>query len=218
MLFEKLRVILDATPRVAAVNMAFDEVLLTSITVPVLRIYRWLHPAISFGYFIRHSSVPDDGRECVRRMTGGGIVEHGMDLTYSLVIPRGHDLEVVPPRDSYRLIHEAIAEWLRVRGIGSVLAPEKKSETAQICFQSAAESDLVSAGLKIAGAAQRRTKAGLLHQGSVLCDRISEAAHRDFPSAFVTEWNAECADGQTMLAAEELASRKYALDSWTRRV
>lgn len=199
-------------------NMAFDEVLLASVTVPVLRIYRWLNPAISFGYFIRYSSVPDDGRERVRRMTGGGVVEHGADLTYSLIIPHGHALESVPPRDSYRVIHEAIAVWLRARGIGSALAPAQQSGPAQVCFQSAAESDLISEGLKIAGAAQRRTKAGLLHQGSVLCERILETDRRRFPSAFVSEWNAECADGQTVIAAEELASRKYALDSWNRRV
>jgi lipoate-protein ligase A len=151
-------------------------------------------------------------------MTGGGVVEHGSDVTYSLIIPPGHALEFAPPRESYRLIHEAIAEWLSARGIVSVLAPTPDSGPAQVCFQSAAESDLVSEGNKIAGAAQRRTRRGLLHQGSLLCAQISECDRNDFSSAFVRNWTAECADEAAVASAMELAARKYGLESWTRRV
>ncbi len=217
-LFENLATIFDATPRGAAVQMAFDEVLLLASSAPVLRLYQWRRPSVSFGYFIRHSTVPDDGREIVRRMTGGGVVEHGEDLTYSLIIPAAHPLSEAPPRHSYRVIHEAISAWLSRRGIAATLAPAPHDGPAQVCFQSAAESDILFAGKKIAGAAQRRTRAGLLHQGSILCPLLPKSEHAQFSTAFSESLLTQTVQEKHLAAAEELAARKYALDSWSRRV
>ncbi len=219
MLIEKLRVIHDRSPRAAAVNMAFDEVLLERIAVPTLRLYCWQIPAVSFGYFIRHATVAGfaKGRELVRRMTGGGIVEHGSDLTYSLIFPAAHPLAASPPRESYRAIHSAIAEWMSRRSIEAHLAPPNAG-TAEVCFEKAAEFDLLAGAQKVAGAAQRRTRAGLLHQGSIVFGDISDADRTDFPSAFSSKWNAESADPADLAAAAQLAANKYALTAWTTRV
>lgn len=214
-LIEKLRVIHDRTPRGAAVNMAFDEVLLERIAAPTLRLYYWESEAVSFGYFIRHTAVAAlaNGRELVRRMTGGGIVEHGTDLTYSLLFPAGHALAECPPRESYRAVHAAIAQWMEARGLLANLAPPPTG-TGDVCFEKAAEFDLVAADRKIAGAAQRRTRLGLLHQGSIHCD----CERAEFPRAFTATWQEEPAEPALVQLAEDLAARKYALQSWTERV
>src|SRR6266487_2855232 len=88
-IFAKLEICRDATPRSAAVNMAIDEALLETAKVPSIRFYRWNSPALSFGYFGKFADVAHYAprRDLVRRWTGGGIVFHGDDLTYSIVIP-----------------------------------------------------------------------------------------------------------------------------------
>ena len=90
MLFENILEVIDDLPHGAPLNMAIDEVLLRHARMPLLRLYRWERPAISFGYFgVAAQILPQCGpREAVRRWTGGGVVWHGEDLTYSLVVPR----------------------------------------------------------------------------------------------------------------------------------
>src|SRR5580698_7976 len=89
-LFETLEFRFDPEPRTAPLNMAMDEIILKKTSAPVLRIYRWLRPAVSFGCFEKFFTVEKmhPGRELVRRWTGGGVVLHGDDLTYSLMVPR----------------------------------------------------------------------------------------------------------------------------------
>src|SRR4030095_721878 len=88
-IFGALNVYHEFVPRSAAMNMAIDEALLESASAPSIRFYRWESPALSFGYFGRFADVADKAseRDLVRRWTGGGIVFHGEDLTYSIVIP-----------------------------------------------------------------------------------------------------------------------------------
>src|ERR1043166_2679925 len=88
-LFAALDVVQDFTPRSAAMNMAIDEALLESAAVPSIRFYCWQSPALSFGYFGKFADVAiyANKRDLVRRWTGGGIVLHEDDLTYSIVIP-----------------------------------------------------------------------------------------------------------------------------------
>src|ERR1700751_1892034 len=88
-MFAALNVYHDAAAHSAAMNMAIDEALLEYATVPSIRFYRWHSPALSFGYFGKFAHVAGYAgeRDLVRRWTGGGIVFHGEDLTYSIVIP-----------------------------------------------------------------------------------------------------------------------------------
>src|SRR6478609_4312388 len=88
-LFADLTIYHDERPHSGAMNMAIDEALLETVVVPSIRFYRWRSPALSFGYFGRFSDVARYAaqRDLVRRWTGGGIVFHGDDVTYSIVIP-----------------------------------------------------------------------------------------------------------------------------------
>ncbi len=166
----------------AAENMAIDFLLLQRYpraTVPRFRHYAWRAPAFTFGYaqkinFVRTQLPPDEHFDLCRRPTGGGIVDHREDWTYSLVIPRGHPLEEQRAAQSYRVIHEALAAALVAQGVNAVtkpseVDPEDAAEATGVCFQRPEVHDVVHAlsGAKIAGAAQKRNKHGLLFQGSI---------------------------------------------------
>ena len=149
-------------------NMAIDESLLRHIQSPVLRIYSWDQPCISIGYFQKAQLAPAD-RPMIRRYTGGGMVKHGSDLTYTLVFPASHPLTTAGTLASYKAVHQAIAQAIQDSGTPCHLATGQPKEDDPACFLKPVPADVLdSAGHKLAGAAQRRTKRGCLHQGSIL--------------------------------------------------
>jgi lipoate-protein ligase A len=176
--------LLPARTGSAAENMAHDFLLLQRYpheAIARFRHYGWHRPAFTFGYsqkiaFVRSQLPPGEHFDLCRRPTGGGIVDHRNDWTYALVIPRGHPLEEIRATTSYREVHEALATALRRQGVPAVtkqrIDPENGGDAspgAGICFQRAEVFDVVHehSGEKIAGAAQKRNKRGLLFQGSV---------------------------------------------------
>ena len=220
MLFEKMIEIREDTPRSAPLNMALDEVLLRDAREPLLRIYRWEGAAVSFGYFGKYAPVAAawPGRAIVRRMTGGGVVPHGLDLTYSLIVPEGHAFAARSPRDVYRVVHEALGALLAGDGEAPALAVPPIGAGTGICFESPAEFDLLARGRKVAGAALRRTRHGLLLQGSIQELPALETLRTHLASAFAPQvLAAECTPSQ-LAAAESLAAEKYATPEWTMRV
>jgi lipoate-protein ligase A len=159
-------------PSNAALNMAVDAALLETAPAlgkPVLRFYSWTERAASFGYFQKYAEVRQmtQLRPLVRRPTGGGIVPHDADWTYSVTVPPGHAWYALKATDSYRRVHE----WLRAAflklGAQSGLASDCRKAQPGQCFIGHEKFDVLWHGQKIAGAAQRRTRAGLLIQGSV---------------------------------------------------
>jgi lipoate-protein ligase A len=169
----------------AAENMAVDFLLLQRYprALPRFRHYGWRGPAFTFGYSQKIAAVREalaaiePPFEICRRATGGGVVDHRDDWTYALVIPRGHPLEELRATQSYREVHEALADALRAQGVDAITKPcvkdpsedEKPAGPAGVCFQRAEIYDVVRGndGAKIAGAAQKRNKHGLLFQGSI---------------------------------------------------
>jgi len=162
--------------------MAIDFLLLQRYpraAVPRFRHYGWRQPAFTFGYsqkfaFVR-SQLPGGERfDLCRRPTGGGVVDHREDWTYALVIPRGHPLEEVAATQSYREVHAALASALQAQGVAAAIKAVREREPAEagpagVCFQRAEIYDVIHTptGGKIAGAAQKRNKRGLLFQGSL---------------------------------------------------
>ena len=113
-LFADLTIYHDESPHSAAMNMAIDEALLETAVVPTIRFYRWRSPALSFGYFGKFSDVAIYAaeRDLVRRWTGGGIVFHGDDLTYSIVIPASDPAFDESSIAIYEKIHRALCDAL----------------------------------------------------------------------------------------------------------
>jgi lipoyl(octanoyl) transferase len=138
------------------------------------RHYAWRRPAATFGYsqkiaFVRQQLAAEPPLDLCRRPTGGGIVDHRDDWTYTLVIPRGHPLEDLRATQSYREVHACLAAALRAQGVPAELMARPDETPAGVCFQRAEIHDVVRGpgGAKIAGAAQKRNRRGLLFQGSV---------------------------------------------------
>jgi lipoyl(octanoyl) transferase len=164
----------------AAENMAIDFLLLQrypNANAPRFRHYNWRLPAFTFGYgqkidFVREQLPRGQSFDLCRRPTGGGIVDHREDWTYALVIPRGHPLEELRATITYRAVHESIAEALKTLGVSAAIELDKdpiEEAATGVCFERAELYDVIDlqSGRKIAGAAQKRNKHGLLLQGSV---------------------------------------------------
>jgi len=164
--------LLASGPGDPAFNMAMDEALLVSmprLQTPVLRFYSWTIPAASFGYFQKYSEVErmTHLRPLVRRPTGGGLVPHDADWTYSLAVPVSNGWYALRAADSYLRMHQWIKEAFDRAGIPTELANVPRHSGPGQCFVGYEKSDVLYNGLKIAGAAQRRTRDGLLIQGSI---------------------------------------------------
>jgi lipoyl(octanoyl) transferase len=200
-------------------NMALDEALLRSVKAPVLRFYRWTEPdALSIGYFDKHTDVPDH-RPFVRRYTGGGLVDHQADFTYSIVLPKSHPLALLGTSGSYQSIHEAVTQALLQQGFEASLAPCCLEALSHACFQKPVKFDVVAGTSKLAGAAQRRTREGCLHQGSILVKQFDDESLRKSMIQFISPLLAEKAvednlTGQEKDLAQRLESERYSQNDW----
>jgi lipoate-protein ligase A len=158
--------------------MAVDEWLLETVERPTWRVYGWEGVWASVGYFgdlaEAMRQIPD--RNWVRRWTGGGTVDHADDWTYTVVVPARVPLAKMRGGESYRVLHEALAQALAVEGMQAGLAGEPGGGAGSLCFRNPVSHDLMAGGAKLAGAGQRRTRRGLLHQGSVAGRCEGEAA------------------------------------------
>ena len=200
----------------AAENMALDFLLLQRYpeSVPRFRHYEWRGPAFTFGFsqkiaFIRASLPTDDHFDLCRRPTGGGLVDHRHDWTYALVLPRSHPLYDERAPQSYRLVHECLTKALGALGqpaaVKTMCEEVERMDPATlsgetscrqgtppagpgICFQRAELYDVVNTrtGAKIAGAAQKRNKHGLLFQGSIEKSSVENIDWDDFQNRFTT--------------------------------
>ena len=205
----------------AAFNMALDEALLEAmprLQQPVLRFYGWTEPAATFGYFQKFSEVEAATklRPLIRRPTGGGIVPHDADWTYAAIFPAGHEWHSLKAEESYRRIHAWIQSAFTEMKIETELAPCCKKSLPGQCFVGHEKSDLLWRGKKIAGAAQRRNKLGLLIQGSIQPPPIF-LARENFERAlrgvaeknFGVNWKEFSPDVELQRHAERAAAEKF---------
>lgn len=219
--------ILSSTAEPAARNMAVDEALLSSareLATPVLRFYGWTEPAASFGYFQRYMEVEaiTPLRPLVRRPTGGGIVPHDADWTYSLAFPAGHAWHSLKAIESYRRVHEWVRMAFEKTGVEAALAPCCLKTAPGQCFMGYEQFDVLLRGRKIAGAAQRRNREGLLIQGSV--QPPPGVARSSWEAAMVEIANLEgysCREFRPDIAfwerVSELEQAKYSQPSYNRK-
>ncbi|MBV8901272.1 MAG: hypothetical protein JOY92_14305 [Verrucomicrobia bacterium] len=225
MFLERLCCIDDLEPRPAALNMAVDEVLLLmgvaaegDTALPVLRRYCWERQSVSLGYFSRYDGVAAcyPGWDMVRRWTGGGLVEHAGDFTYSLILPAG--VSGSRPNDAiYRAVHATIAGGLRRFGVSVDQVSEPDPVASDACFARAVVADLRSEGRKVAGAALRRHRRGLLLQGSVQGVMTPSGLLETFANGLAGEVRWEKIPSPVAQAAAQVAAAKYALRVWTER-
>jgi len=244
--------------------MALDEALLEALPRlgrPVLRFYGWTEPAATFGYFQKFAEVERATllRPLIRRPTGGGLVPHDADWTYSLAFPAGHEWHALRAEASYRRAHEWIQaafarlntptelasqahgnrRWPRrseaqagEEALSEIRNPKSEIRNDQSrltstppalpgqCFAGHEKFDLLWHGKKIAGAAQRRTHAGLLIQGSVQPPPLG-LRRADWEKALGAVMGGPWEDFQPDAAlrerSERLVAEKYSEESFLKR-
>jgi lipoate-protein ligase A len=266
------RLIIDPSGE-GAWNMALDEALLESAQnegVATLRFYMWREPTLSLGYFQPHAQrqqhAASAGCALVRRASGGGAILHDQELTYSIALPGTHRLAARAEK-LYQAVHESLIETLAELGVKATLCeaaspspcPLPKGEGSAsisthphldkpfLCFQRHEPGDVLLAGHKVAGSAQRRQRGAVLQHGSVLwarskfapelpgiadlcstVDKIAESGpgevdrlrQRWLPHlAAWLEMNLqpEALSEATRTAAAEIQRRKFGDASWTYR-
>jgi lipoyl(octanoyl) transferase len=182
-----VRLVIEPEPQSGARNMAIDEALLGAALERgqcTVRWYRWDSATVSLGYFQKSeaaAAIPHlKGLPVVRRLTGGGAILHHLEWTYSCAVPAEHPLAQSPLR-IYELVHERIIAALAERGVSSALRGTSLSgaEGTFLCFGRGDPRDIVLAGQKIVGSAQRRRRGGVLQHGSLLLHRSEYAP--EFP-------------------------------------
>ena len=210
-------------------NMALDEALLQSASKlghPVLRFYGWLEPAATFGYSQHYAEIEKLTllRPLLRRPTGGGLVPHDADWTYSLVFPPDHFWYGYKAVESYRRVHEWIRDAFAALNVETALSPVSQKQIPGQCFIGAEKDDVLWHGRKIAGAAQRRTRDGLLIQGSVqpppaVLERdkwetaMRECAERNYS----IHWQTMTPNSELERLTEELRLAKCSIASYNRK-
>lgn len=213
-LFDQLILHLDPTPHDGPWNMAADQAWLEQSEVPVLRVYRWTEPTATIGYAQNLTKLGDSlpPWPIVRRWTGGGVVLHENDFTYSVIVPAVHPWSQTNPLDSYRVIHESLAKAL---DDGSRLAGMEDLIENPFCFVAPALHDVIREKVKVAGAGQRRGKLGLLHQGSVQQVQLQEDFWPRWAAQLATNVLVKHEMNASMLErAKELTQKRYSLASW----
>jgi len=176
--------VLDTGKRSATENMAIDAELLESMTLadasPTLHFYDWESPSATYGYFtdpatlLSLDAVKKLGLDIARRPTGGGVIFHTTDWAFSLAIPSTHPGYSVNTLDNYayvnRFVIRALAAFLGTDHQLSFLENEiaiDNKHAHHFCMAKPTKYDVMFGKRKIGGAAQRRTRFGLLHQGSI---------------------------------------------------
>jgi len=178
--------ILDLTPAaLAEENMDSDYArleALSSTDAPILRIYRWKERAATYGYFSKPEGVLREGHglDLAKRPTGGGLLFHTEDLAFSVIIPFSHPAVSRNTLANYAFVNGCVADALKKIHPLPYQFLTAGAARSSFCMAEPTQYDIMVGGKKMVGAAQRLTKQGLLHQGSI--------ALRPIPRVHLERW------------------------------
>ncbi|MDB2613708.1 hypothetical protein N9Y92_00950 [Chlamydiales bacterium] len=171
---------LDTGIQSAQRNMEIDADLLKEMEnkpQPILHHYEWENHTITYGlltkpeHFLDLNACKKEGISLAKRPTGGGILSHFSDLAFSLIIPNGHPLVSMNTLNNYHTVNQAVIESLKPFGVQGTLLPSeptpKDNACKSFCMAKPTIYDVMVNKQKLGGAAQRKTRFGLLHQGSI---------------------------------------------------
>ena len=229
--------IIETGPLDVYEQMAADEALCETMPARhILRFYNWKEPGITFGYSQRRKQVREAveaaGRGAIagvtRRPTGGGIVYHETDLTFSFIFPSPEVM--FEPGKTYDRLHKAInAEYARL-GISFDLLNEKTKDYAvndpvMACFAKPVNMDILYNGKKVLGGALRKFGDHMLYQASFQAPdaRSNAGTHRNavikaLGGEYGLEWESAALPKAAENRLEGLASEKYRSAAWNERI
>lgn len=210
-------------------QMAVDELLVSSFA-PCIRFFNWdSRPQATFGYIQKFAQAETELKNLgvnsfTRRITGGGLVLHKDDLTFSLVF----DLPSrVQPNLIYTALHGAVQKELEKAGFMSDFykgksdyRPQTAGGQVQNCFTNPVADDLMQDGKKVLGGALRRFDKRVLYQGSLqIKNAESQKAKNALLKGFLKYLNLQDFENYTLsqdflTAAQNLAKTKYRSEDW----
>jgi len=174
----KLRLIIS-NKQSAKDNMAIDEALVSTFNeddIAILRVYSW-EKSFTFGVSQKYSDFSYSNEyknNFAKRITGGGILYHGHDISYSIIIPKSY-AKNMNVKQTYENICNFILEFYKNLGLKASYAKDlnnitlSKSKYCQLGFE---EYDIIINNLKIGGNAQKRTKNLIFQHGSIPIEKI----------------------------------------------
>lgn len=221
--------------REPAANMAVDMGLLAHVSASrdaQWRMYGWSVDAFTFGYSQKWETIDrlrsDPRIDCLRRPTGGGLVDHRRDWTVALAIGSGHPAFRTAALALYREFHLCEAAALGQLGFAVEQAPcagpcrNRGASARDICFAAPEPYDLMApaTGAKVAGAAMKRNRDGVLIQGSLDAKALKEVCRKEFEQALAKRFAAwlglTAANARSFEPEEELV-KQFASHSWNKR-
>ena len=174
---------IDTGRQSAEENMLFDTALLEqadSFSRPILHFYEWLKESATYGYFLDPSQFLNLEKaqqlslQLARRPTGGGIVFHIWDMAFSVVVPASCGEFSWNTLANYAFVNHAVLsavkEFLNDQMPLTLTSEDfvsRDPRCSHFCMAKPTKYDVVWEGKKIAGAAQRKTRKGFLHQGTI---------------------------------------------------
>lgn len=217
--------------------MAVDELLVERALRPgvcIARFFNWAAgDAATFGYAQFESSarrqiLAEGIQNYTRRPTGGGVVLHKDDLTFSLCFTHGGAFK---PSAIYAALHRAIKEEFDKAAI-TLSAYDKAGDyrpapggISSNCFTNPVSDDLLGPnGEKALGGAIRRCGDAVLYQGSLQLGaaRANAAYRAALKNGILKYFNAEAAAqniGNALLnEAYALAESRYKTKEWIEKL
>jgi lipoate---protein ligase len=180
---------LDTGKRSAAVNMELDAALLLDLKderEAVLHLYDWEVESATYGHFIdpvnylNLEGIKRHKLDLAKRPTGGGIVFHNCDLAFSVLVPATSSWFSTNPLDNYEFVNSRVI-WAigQMLGTSAALLAEEVDPLDEccrnFCMAKPTKYDVMIGGKKVGGAAQRKTRYGFLHQGSIAIGLLPDA-------------------------------------------
>ncbi|MCX7905395.1 MAG: hypothetical protein N2446_01680 [Elusimicrobiales bacterium] len=214
-------------------QMACDEIMCEMLPAQyILRFYKWKDKGITFGFsqkFKEVYSVLDEKLKdypITRRPTGGGVVIHEYDLTFSFIFFEPGEFN---PKKTYEVIHSAICDVYRKKGFNIFKSVSNQSNynvnnPVMECFKKPVDMDLIFNGQKILGGALRKFSDYILYQASLQLENSrNEFIHYDiirtaFENLFEIKFEFFNIDDFYFSKIIEKKFSKYSSKSWVERI
>jgi lipoate-protein ligase A len=192
--------------------MAVDEAILDGVikerSPETIRFFDFEPRAVTVGRLQRlDASLLDACRrsnvDLVRRLTGGRMVVHAEDFTFSFVVRASNPLFGGTIYQTYQAVSAPFLSTLRCMGIpvewrkAAIFAEKGKSSTASkssLCFDAVSRYEIVVQGRKIVGISQYRRADTILVQGTLLLGKPEALYRMLFGSATSTGGFSSVAD------------------------
>jgi len=163
--------------------MELDQRLLENLEnseMLIIHFYEWSKRSATYGLFIRPEDylnlegVSKQNLHLAKRPTGGGIVFHLSDFAFSVLVSAKHPAFSINTLDNYAFVNRAVIQAIQTLKVDARLPELLASQPKPLdvfcehfCMAHPTKYDVMMEGRKVGGAAQRRTKCGFLHQGTI---------------------------------------------------